>query len=159
VNADQLLKRRAADKARYEANPEKFKAAAKSWRAANPEKARAADKARYDANPEKIASATKAWRAANPEKSMAYGKSRRAANPEKTAAYAKAWAAANPEKVRAKWKAWNDANCVALSRSYVANRIGLPVAILSSDMYEIKREQLQISRLLRELNKELKETK
>lgn len=58
-------------------------------------------KARYDADPEKYRALARARWAANPEKCRARKKELRAADPEKYRARVKAWATANPERLRA----------------------------------------------------------
>ena len=88
----------------------KYAAAQRAWRLANPEKVKAYAKAWREANPEKAAAASRAWRLANPEKAAALQKAWRKANPEKVAASVKAWREANPEKVAAMQKAWREAN-------------------------------------------------
>ena len=64
-------------KARYEANPEKARAAVRAYRENNLEKVRAAEKAYREANPEKVRAAVKAYKEANPEKVRACKKAYR----------------------------------------------------------------------------------
>jgi hypothetical protein len=96
-------------------NPEKVKAAAAKYRAANRAKL-AADNAQWRKdNRERANELARAWRAANkakvaeikkrseekaPEKKQAYRQAYYEANKERTIADALAWAAANPEAVR-----------------------------------------------------------
>ena len=50
-------------------------------------------------------------------------------------------------------------NRETLSNCYLAGRMGISVKECDDNLLTMKREQILISRLLRELNKELKETK
>lgn len=68
--------------ARYKANPEKVKAAAKTataaWRAANADRVKARAAAWWAANPERNAANAAAWQAANPEAKRIINQNRRA---------------------------------------------------------------------------------
>ena len=105
-------KKRAYDKARRKANPEKIDTYNKAWRKANPEKVRAYRKTRHESHPEYA----KKWYAANVEKIRARCKVYRAANPPTTArkdrkrVWNKAYYEANQESAKAKEKARYAAN-------------------------------------------------
>jgi len=131
------LKNAARCKAWREANPEKKKAYLKAWREANPEKRKAYDKAWCEANSEKRKACYKTWCEANSEKKKAYDKAWREANSEKKKAYLKAW-------------------CESLSPGYVSRLLGMEANEVPLDLLELKREQILIIRLNRELKKEMK---
>ena len=73
---------RALAKARYEAEPEKYRARQQTYRAANREQIRARQRAFRDANPEQVRAWRKAHRATDQEKQRAWAK----AHPEKRCA-------------------------------------------------------------------------
>jgi 5-methylcytosine-specific restriction endonuclease McrA len=85
MTPEQRDKKRAADRAYYQANKEKIKAKVAAWAKANPERKAAADKAWREENGERKALTDRQWRLSNPER-------KRASNAE--------WAAANPLKVK-----------------------------------------------------------
>jgi 5-methylcytosine-specific restriction endonuclease McrA len=101
-------------RARYAANPEKYREAGRSRYAADPEKEREAKRARRKANPEKVRAAANARYAANQEKAREYARARYAADLEKGRATRRKanrrMRAADPEKVRAANRAWRQAN-------------------------------------------------
>lgn len=110
----------------------------KSWKKANPEKARAYEHA---------------WRKANPEKMRASDKSWREVNRERENARQRAWVKANPEKTRAR-----DAKQRAeLTPPYVAYLLGIPVAQLTPELLELKRQQIETHRLAKQVKTHLKE--
>lgn len=124
-------------------DPEKKRARAAAWYAANREKVKAAANARY---------------AANPEKMKAYQAAHRAANPEKMKARGAAWLAANREKMKAYCDARRAVRVAQLHPAYVAGRLGLPVAEVTPELLEMKREQLTLHRLGRQVKAALKGT-
>ena len=83
--------KKASDKARYEANPEKKKAYGKAYYEANKEKVKALHKTYREANKEKIKADGKAYREANREKILAQKKAHYEANREKIIAQKKAY--------------------------------------------------------------------
>ena len=111
---------------------------AAEWRAKNSEKCRA-----------RLAK----WRAENPEKLRAQVTKWRANNPERNRTNCKKWGAENPEKVIAFSRRSRD----NLSPSYVGTQLGIPVAQLTPELLEAKRQQLEIHRLKRQLNATLKD--
>ena len=107
------------------------------WKKANPEKARVS-----------------ALRWASSEKGRAINRAS-AAKFYKENPYTHSHYSARPEVYRAK----NKLTAERLTDCYVANGMGLSVRDAPKDLIQAKREQMQITRLLRELNKQLKETK
>lgn len=105
-------------------------------------------KSAYDAacraaNPEKFSARSAAWNAANAEKVAAY-----------QAAYRAAYYPANFEKIAAR-----RADYVAsLSASYLSSLLGIPTAQLTPELLELKREQLSLRRLARQLKKAANES-
>lgn len=73
--------RKAQSAARYKANPEKAKARAAAWAAANYERVLARMAAYYAANPGKVAAKCAAWYAANAEAAKQKSRDRAKANP------------------------------------------------------------------------------
>jgi len=129
--------RRAKARAKYAENPEKHRARAKAWYAANPERARENNTAWCAANLEKKRESNTAWRAANPEKHRACSL---------------VWSREHPEDViRQTSKARED-----LAPSYVAFVLQMSVKDVTPELLELKREQLRLTRIARELKKELK---
>jgi 5-methylcytosine-specific restriction endonuclease McrA len=93
-----VTKKQRYNKAWYEVNSERKKKANRAWKNANPEKCRAYSKAWWEANPERHIASVVAWQKANPEKCRVSRKARYEANREKEKARAKAWREANPER-------------------------------------------------------------
>lgn len=104
---------------------------------------------------------TKAWREANREKLASRRKAYYEANKEKAASQVKAYREANKEKVAAQDKARSKANnaamCKALSDSYVAHKLHLRVAELTPELLAMKREQLLLHRLGKQIKAQLKD--
>ena len=98
---DPKLRKKANDKAYYEANIDKRKAQHKAYREANIDKRKAQHKAYRMANPDKTKANSKAYRKANPDKTKANSKAWREANPDKKKANAKAYYEANRDKIKA----------------------------------------------------------
>jgi hypothetical protein len=121
-----------------------------AWR----EKANAKQKAWYDANKEKVNAKRKALRDANKEKVNAKQKARRDANKEKVKAYQRAWRDANKEKVKAYQRARSD----SLNNKYVSYVIGMKVHEVPPELINLKREQLELKRLVRKLDQSIHET-
>ncbi len=103
----------------------------------------------------------KAWDEANREKRAAYSKAYNEANREKLAAKYKAYREANREKVaayreanREKVSARDKATIENLALSYVSQRLNMKPSEVTPELLELKREQLRLSRLTRELKKE-----
>lgn len=61
MDADKLAKRRAQNRAHYEANKEKYKARSKAWREANPERYKELTAKHNAANREKMIARSAAW--------------------------------------------------------------------------------------------------
>jgi len=103
------------------------------------------------------------WREGNPEKVKERTRKQREENPEKVKATIRKWREKNPEKVKAaarKWREENPENAKATARKhieilsdcYVSKRIGALIKDLSPEIIELKREQLSMFRLNKELN-------
>ena len=124
---------RAKNRNRYEENPEKVKAASRKWHKENPEKVKAADRKWHKENLEKVKAAVRKWHKENPEK---------------VKAAARKWQEENPEKAKEADRKRRE----TLSDGYVSKRIGVPTKELSPEIIELKREQLSMFRLNKELN-------
>ena len=122
-----------------------------AWAAANPDKVKAKNAAWRAANAEKERSRKAAWRAANPEREKDRNAAYRAANPQKERDRAVVWSAANRDK-RCAYAAKAVAN---LRDDYVARVIGLPVREVPPELINLKREQIRLHRLARELEQAL----
>ena len=127
----------------YEKNPEKFRAASREWYAENADKALAGQAI---------------WREKNKDHCAEYSREYRTANPEKVAAFVKAYRA-RPE-VKAVARARKQREVVELVDGYVKRVIfpdGIPPHI-PPELITLKREQLAIKRMARELKKATKPT-
>lgn len=140
----------------------------KGWTHANQEKAKAGWKAWRLANPSRVKERGKRWRDANLEKERARHREIRRANPEKARAVVKVWILENLQRHRGVRKAWRDANTgrvrgysekgrASLTPSYVAAVMGLHTPNLTPELLELKREQLTLYRLSKEIKTKLKE--
>jgi hypothetical protein len=122
-----IEKRRAYQKARYQANKEKGAARIREWRDLNPGKDKAIrERGLAKQTPEDRARKVREWRQANPEKAKAIderAKAKRIAassekpklpkeaqTPEQKAAEQKKWRAENKERVRELRRNWKQAN-------------------------------------------------
>lgn len=103
---DQKIRRRAADRARYLANPDHAKATAAAWRAANPRRAKANREKWLKANADAYRAKRAASRKENKDAANARSAAWAAANRDRSNATKAAWAKANPERVRAAQEAW-----------------------------------------------------
>lgn len=115
-------------------------AASLEWRAKNPGRAAAARRRYVEKNPEKCAEAASASQKAKPEVYAAA--SRRYYNK-------------NPEKVKALMRKQME----ELHDCYIARSMGISVKDATPELLELKREQLRVHRMARELKKSLKENK
>jgi len=75
------------------------------------------------------------------------------ANPEKHRECKKKWAEENPEKVKEK----DRIRVEKLSDSYIAVRLGLPVGAVTKELFEMKREQLTLYRMAKEIRRTIKQ--
>jgi len=90
------------------------------------------------------------WRAENPEKGRASKAKCRAENPEKERARHAKYHAENVEKVRA-----SKAKCRAsLNDGYIAELLRLPAKKAPPQLIELKREQILLHRLAKEMKQE-----
>lgn len=132
----------AAEKARYTANPDRYKeirrvaleanrgkhsAAQRAYRIENPEKMRAQEKARRDANPEARRAGARDWHAANKDNQNRRAREKRAANPAPFREYEKARYHANKEKIRAQAKVNYAANPEKYRASALRSKFGMSV--------------------------------
>jgi len=95
---------------------------------------------RYASSPEKVKASVKSWDAANKERRN----SKRSALRE-----------ANPEKVKAARSAQKSRDVINLSSYYVAGLMGLATGDCTPELIELKREQLRIHRLTKQLKQEI----
>jgi len=95
----------------------------------------------------------KAYRAANKAAIAEYMKAWQAANKEAIAEYKKAWQAANKEAIAERKKA----HVAELQDGYLARLIGIPVADCPPELIELKREQMAVSRMTKQLENIIKE--
>lgn len=122
----------------YRLDPEKFRAARREWYAANTEKAR---------------SSHARWCAENTDRIAEYGREYRAANAEKVAAFLAAYRARPDVKAANRERKRKDVS--ELGDNYVKRVIfpdGIPQDI-PPELIALKREQLAIKRMARELKK------
>ena len=124
-----------------------------AWQKANTDRMKGYRAAWAKANPDKVKANNAAWAKANPDKRRAKEAAWRNANPDKRRAKEAAWRNANPDKVKAK----GAAQTKALTPSYVASTIGVRVADLTPDLLTLKREQIEIHRLAKQVKQHLKE--
>jgi len=117
-----------------------------------PEEKRARKKAYREANKEQVAAKNKAYYEANKEQLVAHQKAYVEANAEKVVAQRKAYYEANKEKYAAR----NKASRAELKPSHVAVALKMPVSEVPPELLELKRDQLRLVRMNRELKKELK---
>jgi len=104
---------------------------------------------------EKESARKKAWRELNLEKLSASQKAYREENREKVLAKNKAYREENREKVLASKKADHIANRKALKDPYIAHLLRMKRSEAPPELLELKREQIRLTRLTRELKKEL----
>ena len=114
------------------------KAASRKWHEENREKVNAKARKRREENPEKVRAAARKWHEENPEKARAAARKR----------YEE-----NPEKVMARERR----HIETLSDCYVSKRIGALIKDLSPEIIELKREQLSMFRLRKELNETIQQ--
>ncbi len=138
------------NKAYCAANTEKITAYRKAYREDNKEAFNTYGREYRKANPEACKAYGREYRKANREARKAYGREYRKANREARKAHDRAYRKANPEKVKAAAKAcFND-----LKDSYVVNALKLTKATATPELIELKRTQLQLIRLTREIKNE-----
>lgn len=166
---------RAKDRARVAAqSPEKKRAKNKAWRernrehlrakererarlsyAKNPEKHRAASRKFYRENGDKCRESHRRWLAANRQHTLDYSKKYRLDNIESVKAAGKRWKSENREATRRrKASERNDLRDSYVKRVLMENR---PTSRLEipQDLIDLKREQLSLLRLSRQLKQEL----
>lgn len=94
----------------------------------------------------------RAWEERNRGHIRERQRARYRADPEKAKAPTEAWVRANPEKVLAVAKRARD----GLTKAYIASKLRIPVRDLTPELLALKREQLALKRLSREIKRELR---
>lgn len=126
-------------------------------------------RARRLANPDSTKAKDRAWYARNRVKKLAQNAARVAADPHKEAARVRAWRQRNYEWHMLKVRAWQAANpdkvkeiarrrVAELTQDYLAGLIGLPVKEVPHDLLEMKRDQLLVRRMARQLKEAINES-
>ena len=87
------------------------------------------------------------------EREKARQKAYREANREREYKRQKAWREANKEQMLNKLRAYAE----SLPAPYVASRLGMKTAECQPELIELKREQIAMLRLVKQLNKVIKE--
>ena len=152
------LEKECARRAAYrEANRERLAQQSREWRANNKDKYRERMRIYLEANPEKKAkrnAATLEWMKKNREHVNAVTRKRFSDNPDKYAARKakeNERRKAHPDKEKARAKKYSE----NLSDGYVASTLGMKVNELPSELLDLKRQQLQLIRLTKQLEKEI----
>lgn len=79
----------------------------------------------------------------------------RAKNKNKTQEYSRDWLLKNKNKSREAKRLNEEKNRNCLSDRYVSSKLGLSIHDCSPELLELKREQLRIKRLIKQLKKEI----
>lgn len=119
---------------------------------------RVRDQERYVENHERLKAASAKWRKENLEKARGYAAKWRKENRERVNAYAAKWDAKNPEKVKAMSANWRKKGRDVLSDSYVSNSLGIALKNCPQQLIELKREQLMLHRVTKQLITTIKES-
>lgn len=127
---------------RYEKNKQLGKA-----RKSDPEKKRINSKASYERNKEKIKARTKLYREANKERASAWTREWNERNAEKKSEHRARYRAKHQEEIREASKLM----VINLDDTYVARRLGGTPSTIPADLIDLKRINLQILRLLKEM--------
>lgn len=127
-----------------------------SYRDENKEKLKAYIKARYVENKEKQKDYLKSYREANKEKLVAKGKAYCEANKEKRGAYLKSYYASNKDKQLDRAKSWREESSKEINDSYCSTVLNIRVKDATPEILELKRQQLKLHRLTKQLKKEIK---
>ena len=129
------------------------------WRAANPEKLRERYRRQRAANPEKLRETGRKTaekrRQLHREKLLEQNRKWRAANLNKARAACRKSYQKNPEKARKRRRG----EIEGLADCYVAETLRLPLADCTPELIEMKREQLMLKRLTKQLETVIKEKK
>jgi hypothetical protein len=118
-------------------------------RKANPQKYREREAATYQRHAEKKKAAVRDWRTKNPEKVAEQTRQWQKANPDKCREADMRYATSNPEKVREKARRIR----ASMTDAYIAGQLQLSVKRAPPELIALKREQLAIKRMARELKK------
>ena len=149
-----------ATKTKYrEANRAHLSARERQRRVKNIDSYRAARRRRYYENREAENAAHKKWCEANRQRLSMYEKARYQADPEKSKTAYKVWCKTNPEAAKTYAKNSRDNLVDGYVKTKLAQRSGLAPADIPPALVELKREQLQIKRMARELKNSIKQLK
>ena len=143
---------KAYGKEQYKKHRETILLAAKTWRKENPEKATAKSRKNYLANADHIKEKSREWKRLNADRHLASVKKWQQDNKDKVNAYNKASDARNPERILRKRRHHTD----TLTDSYVSGAVGIKVKDCPPELIELKREQLTIKRLSRQIKQTTK---
>ena len=128
--------------------------AIKAWRLANPQKARDQVALYVKRHPEQVAKQQRKWEMENPEKAAKWRNNNKPYVLEK----AIKWASENREKVRKRSRLQTSLlSDEHIKKLLTSNNSGISFDQCTPELIAMKREQLLLTRALRELNKTLKE--
>lgn len=119
------------------------------WRAKNPEANRAAKKARYETNKARILEQQRQYYERNKQRILEAQRK----TPEENRAHVKAWVKANPDKRRAQMRRRVENLQPHYVRELIAKKTSLRTGDIPLELVALKREQLAIKRMARELKK------
>ena len=132
---------------------------AKAYYEANKDEQRAHRKAYYEANKDEKMAYSKAYREANKDKKRAY----REANKDKIKAQIKAYREANKDKIKAQAKAYYEINKEEIADEYakglIRQNISIKTSKITPKMIDLKREQITLHRLIKEIKNGLTGTR
>ncbi len=119
---------------------------------------RASSKAWRQKNKRKDLESKYRWKENNREKYLAKERERRSKNKERYLASHMTWIAKNPEKAKAMRRAASAKQTERMNDCYVANALRLKKADAPPELLALKREQLTIHRLARQLKEKANES-
>lgn len=109
-------------------------------------------------NAARVKSYHEIWRANNKEKCLAWVAKWHAKNSERFKLEAKAWRERNPEKATALALKTSVAKIALLKDSYLAQLLEMPVDDCPPDLLGMKRDQVSLKRITKQLTEALNET-
>ena len=139
-------------KANYEKNKDKAAEKRKTWVKENPEKAAEQSRKKYLAHADYYREKSKEWKKLNADRNLAAIKKWQEDNKDKVREYNRVSDARNPERIQRKRRHHTD----TLTDSYVSAAVGLKVKDCPPGLIELKREQLTIKRLSRQIKQTTK---
>lgn len=140
----------------YAANVDKYKARKKAWAALNREAVAAYLKRWREANADAHKAKAKIYREAHADEKNAKRKIYLKANPDaKNAKVAKdkIYRETNRHALKVKAKRFNDRAVNTLAPGYVAKCLGIPLSNIPAELLQMKREQITLRRLARQLRR------